>query len=102
MYFGSQEMDPTKPIFVRTSAVVLVDRCLFLCNQNIDPMVVYAVATLGCAGESSRCFDQIMPFSSQIIFRFGISCWPCHWLLLLETGASENHETHRGARSAIP
>ncbi|KAH8099577.1 mitochondrial import protein Pam17 [Cristinia sonorae] len=32
MYFGSQEMDPTKPIF------------------NIDPMVVYAVATLGCAG----------------------------------------------------
>ncbi|THH28497.1 hypothetical protein EUX98_g5692 [Antrodiella citrinella] len=32
LYFGSQEMDPTKPIF------------------NIDPMVVYAVATLGCAG----------------------------------------------------
>ncbi|CAL1705662.1 unnamed protein product [Somion occarium] len=32
MYFGSLEMDPTKPIF------------------NVDPMVVYGVATLGCAG----------------------------------------------------
>ncbi|KAK7694032.1 hypothetical protein QCA50_003608 [Cerrena zonata] len=32
MYFGSLEMDPTKPIF------------------NVDPMIVYAVATIGCAG----------------------------------------------------
>ncbi|KAJ3478711.1 hypothetical protein NLI96_g9571 [Meripilus lineatus] len=32
MFFGSLEMDPTKPIF------------------NVDPMVVYGVATLGCAG----------------------------------------------------
>ncbi|KZT02323.1 mitochondrial import protein Pam17 [Laetiporus sulphureus 93-53] len=31
-YFGNLEMDPTKPIF------------------NVDPMVVYGFATLGCAG----------------------------------------------------
>ncbi|KAI0784415.1 mitochondrial import protein Pam17-domain-containing protein [Abortiporus biennis] len=31
-YFGNLEMDPTKPIF------------------NVDPMVVFAVASLGCAG----------------------------------------------------
>ena len=51
-YFGNMEMDPTKPIFVRTLRLLTLF-ALSHCTsslQNIDPMFVYGAATLGCAG----------------------------------------------------
>ncbi|KAI0034038.1 mitochondrial import protein Pam17 [Vararia minispora EC-137] len=46
-YFGSLEVDPTKPIFVRLYLVLMA--CLTP-RQGVDPMIFFGGATLGTAG----------------------------------------------------
>ncbi|KIP12288.1 hypothetical protein PHLGIDRAFT_82061 [Phlebiopsis gigantea 11061_1 CR5-6] len=66
LIFGEMEMDPTKPIF------------------NLDPMVVYGAATIGCAG-----FGYLMgPIA-------GSSCWRLTHRNAMKLIEAKDREFHR-------
>jgi hypothetical protein len=62
MYFGSQDIDPTKPIF------------------GVDPMIFYGFATVGCAGVSKPSLQTSHPFSMSLIAR-QLRCRRALWSL---------------------
>lgn len=63
-YFGSLEIDPTKPIFVRPKIPHLNNTpSKTILRKGIDPMFVYGGATVGCVGASLYVFH---PMSSPL------------------------------------
>jgi mitochondrial import inner membrane translocase subunit TIM23 len=48
-YFGSMELDATKPIMVREISSMRM-LALFISPQGIDPLLFFGGATLGCMG----------------------------------------------------
>lgn len=65
-YFGSMELDATKPVMVR-EAFLITRSAPFIFPQGIDPLLFFGGATLGCMG-MCRCSYNRFPRSPSFAY----------------------------------
>ena len=62
-YFGSMELDATKPIMVGANAPLSMRTMSLTFPQGIDPLLFFGGATLSCMGTYRCLLVHLLPFT---------------------------------------